>query len=330
MESRSKILVTGANGLLGMNTVLELLNQGFLVKAFVRDPKNCLRINHDNLEYFVGDITTVENLEKAMIESQFVIHIAALVDPKLVDYEVFHRVNVQATKYVVEAAIKCKVKKLIYVSTSNVFGYGSIDDLGNELKPMMAPFNKMHYAISKFHAQQYVLSKSDLLEVTVVNPTFMIGAYDSKPSSGRIIQNCLYNRLVLCPSGGKNFICVKDVSRGIVNAMQFGLTGECYVLANENLSFYEFYKKVRSHVKTSFRIVKLPNWLLHAIGYVGSLIRLLRIKTSISIENVRTLSVNNYYSNDKARAELFMKFTPIDEGIHDAVVWFERKNKVDK
>ena len=42
----------------------------------------------------------------------------------------------------------------------------------------------------------------------------MIGAFDTKPSSGRIILFGLKIRLVVCPPGGKNFVHVKDVSKG--------------------------------------------------------------------------------------------------------------------
>ena len=322
MEINGKVLVTGANGLLGTNTVLELLEQGFLVKAFVRNRKYTPNFNHANLKFFIGDITCIDDLENAMSDCQFAIHIAALVDPKLRLYDTFHKVNIEGTKNVMNVAIKHNIKKVIYVSTANAFGWGAKEDLGNELIGMKPPFSKIPYAITKYRAQHYVLSKSNEMNVIVVNPTFIIGANDSKPSSGRIILNCLRNRFVFCPPGGKNFVCAKDVSRGIINAMRYGKNGEAYILANENLSFYEFFVKVRSHTKNNFRIIKVPYWSIKIIGYFGSLLRFLGIETPISIENIESLCISSFYSNKKARTELSVNFTSIDNGIKDAVAWF--------
>ena len=49
-----------------------------------------------------------------------------------------------------------------------------------------------------------------------VCPTFMIGAWDSRPSSGRIILLCYGRRVMFHPLGGKNFVAAGDVARGIV------------------------------------------------------------------------------------------------------------------
>jgi uncharacterized protein YbjT (DUF2867 family) len=43
MDKHSKILVLGANSLLGTNTIVELLNQGYLVKGFLRNKYKCSR-----------------------------------------------------------------------------------------------------------------------------------------------------------------------------------------------------------------------------------------------------------------------------------------------
>ncbi|WP_242085615.1 NAD-dependent epimerase/dehydratase family protein [Aestuariivivens sediminis] len=326
MISKSKVLVTGANGLLGTNTVLDLIKQGFLVRAFIRHKRHISRFNHSNVEFCIGNIVNIETLERAMLGCQYVIHIAALIDPKHLDYDEFELVNVTGTKNVIQVAKNLGIKKVIYVSTANAFGFGSKCDLGNEQKPIRPPFNKMPYAMSKLMGQEFVLSQSHEMDITVVNPTFMIGAYDSKPSSGRIILSCLRSRVVFCPPGGKNFVCVTDVSKGIINAMKYGKRGEAYLLANENLSFFEFYKKVRFHSKKSFLIVRLPKWVVLAVGYIGSALRTLRIKTPISKANTGALCINNFYSNSKAQTQIHLTFNSIDIGIQEALAWFSEKN----
>ena len=330
LNSQFKVLVTGANGLLGANTILDLLEQGFLVRGFIRTLNSRTALKHPNLEYAFGDIMHAESIKKAMKGCQYVIHIAALTDPKISDYQTFEKVNVIGTKNVIKMAREFEILKFVYVSTANVFGYGSKNDLGNERKEMQSPFNKMAYAKSKQLGQQFVLSQSDAMDITVVNPTFMIGPYDSKPSSGRIILNCLNKQFVFCPPGGKNFVCVKDVSGGIVNALRFGKRGEAYLLCNENLSFFEFYKKVRLHSKQAFVIIKLPRWVILGMGYFGNIARFIGIETAISISNTRAVCINNFYDNRKAREELRLSFNPIDTGIKEAIDWFEKSNSKNK
>ena len=52
--------------------------------------------------------------------------------------------------------------------------------------------------------------------------------------------------------------------------------------------------------------------------------RLLSIRTQLSIENMKILCIDNYYSNKKAKMELKIKFSPIEDGINEAVDWFSR------
>ena len=158
-----------------------------------------------------------------------------------------------------------------------------------------------------------------------MNPTFMIGPYDTKPSSGKIVLMGLKNKLVFCPPGGKNFVCVKDVARGIVKAINHGVNGEAYLMANENLSFYQFFKILKKQADKNFTIIKIPKGILLFVGFCGSMLRYLNIKTNFSSENMKALCINNYYSNSKAKTNLGMVFNPISKGIKESVLWFRFK-----
>jgi nucleoside-diphosphate-sugar epimerase len=68
----------------------------------------------------------------------------------------------------------------------------------------------------------------------------------------------LKNKIIFCPPGGNNFVCDKDVARGIIKALKKGVNGESYLLANENMSFLEFFKILKSQVTNKFYIVKAP------------------------------------------------------------------------
>jgi len=319
------ILVTGANGFLGSNTINELLIHGYYVKGFLRDSNKYYGEVSNNLELIEGDIKNVNDLNTALFNCDCVIHTAAITDQNLLNYDDYYEVNVKGVINVTKAAIKNKVNRIIYVSTANEFGYGSLENLGDETREMSYPFNKLFYSKSKKAAHDFLLTKLSQIEVIIVNPTFMIGAYDTKPSSGKIVLMGLRNRFVICPSGGKNFVWVKDVSIGIINAMKNGINGEAYLLANENLNFYDFFNLLRENTENNFKIIRLPNSLLMLLGQTGSILRKFGVRTNFSMESMKALSVNNYYSNEKAKRELRIDFQPIEYGIKEAVSWFLKK-----
>jgi len=324
MNAETNVFVTGANGLLGCNTIIELLKCGFHVKGLLRSRGKYNSIKHENLELIEGDITNKEYLDEVLFNCEYVIHLAAITDQNLLNYNLYEEINVIGTKNILLAAIKNKVRRIIYVSTANVFGFGPLNNLGDETKKMKHPFDKSFYANSKKEGQDFALSKINEIEVVIVNPTFMIGPYGSRPSSGKIILMGLKNPYVFCPPGGKNFVCAKDVAKGIIRAMKYGVNGEAYLLANENITFCNFFKLLRRNTKNNFLIIHVPKYALLLLGYIGNLIRSIGIKTNFSDVNMKALCINNYYSNNKAKKQFEINFNPIEEGIIEAIEWYSK------
>ncbi|SFB83746.1 Nucleoside-diphosphate-sugar epimerase [Parapedobacter composti] len=318
------VLVTGANGLLATNTIVNLLARGYGVKGLIRNAKKFLLPPHDNLELVPGDITDMASLDRATTGCEYIIHCAATTDQNLLKYADYHRINVVGTENIIQAALKNGIKKIVYVSTANTFGYGTLQQPGNETTPMRPPFSNAWYAKSKWEGEKKVLAAQDRLEVTVVNPTFMIGAYDGKPSSGAIIQMGYGKRVVFHPPGGKNFVNVSDAAIGVVNALEQGRNGEAYLLAGDNLSYRDFFRLLGRQTGGRPVLITVPKAVLLAAGYVGDLLRAVGVRTALSSVNMKILCVKNYYSNDKARSELAITFHPISQGIDSAVNWFRK------
>ena len=60
------------------------------------------------------------------------------------------------------------------------------------------------------------------LRAVIVNPTFMVGPFDSKPGFGVIILAVYHERIPGCAVGGRNYVHVRDVAAGIVIAQSAG------------------------------------------------------------------------------------------------------------
>ena len=102
-----------------------------------------------------------------------------------------------------------------------------------------------------------------------------------------------------------------------------GRNGEKYLLANENLTYVEFFKKLNRVANQDSTLIRIPGPVLMIGGYLGDLLRMLRIKTSLSSTNMKILCVNNYYSNAKSKRELEIEYKPVDLSIRDALDYFK-------
>lgn len=320
-----KVCVTGATGLLGTNVIIKLLQNGYSVIALVRKKSSWLGEENENLKLMEIDLSS--DLSLLLKEIDLVIHIAAETRQNLISYDEYRKVNYEATVNLFTHAELMNVKKFLFVSTANTLGYGNTTFRENEQAPQLYPFTHSMYAQSKLEAEEYLLKNRKNTEVVIVNPTFMIGAYDSKPSSGKIIFWAWKKNLVFYPKGGKNFVHAEDAANGVLNAIEKGRNGEKYLLANENLSYKEFFKKINRITHQNPVMIAIPNGLLSFLGLIGEGLRKLKIKTNLNTSNMKALQIYNYYSNQKSVNELGLHYQSLDKAIEDAIQYFDQNNK---
>jgi len=320
-----KVCVTGATGLLGTNVIIKLLQNGYSVIALVRKKSSWLGEENENLKLVEVDLSS--DLSLLLKEIDLIIHIAAETRQNLISYDEYRKVNFETTVNLFTHAESMTVKKFLFVSTANTLGYGNTTFRGNEEAPQLYPFTHSMYAQSKLEAEEYLLKNRKNTEVVIVNPTFMIGAYDSKPSSGKIIFWAWKKNLVFYPKGGKNFVHAEDAANGVLNAIEKGRNGEKYLLASENLSYKEFFKKINRITHQNPVMIAIPNGLLSFLGLIGEGLRKLKIKTNLSTPNMKALQICNYYSNQKSVNELGLHYQSVDKAIEDAIQYFDQNNK---
>jgi len=317
-----RIFITGITGLLGTNLANALLDLDYEVTAIIRNPDKYIGKRTGNLNLVQMDLWG--DYDKYLKETDIVVHIAAETRTYLIKYTDYERTNYDATIRLFEKAKEQKVAQFIFISTANTIGYGSLKALGNETKKIQKPFTKLFYAQSKLQAEKYLLTQNKEIQIKILNPTFMIGAYDSKPSSGKIILMGLKKRIVFYPPGGKNFVPVKDVVNAIINAFHKGTSGEKYLIAGTNLSYKTFFKELRSISNQKQILVPIPKFLLLTVGTFGSFMRKLNIETSLSSSNMKTLCVKNYYTNQKSIQELNVQYSSLNNAIKEAADYLER------
>ena len=324
-----KVLITGGNGFLGANLVRTLCQQNYLVNILVREGADLKALERCQLNIIPGNITEEKDVVSAVEGCHYVIHAASITDQSGIAFEQYEAINVTATKHIVQACLQHKVEKLIYVSTANTIGPGSFKEPGTELNGFSYFKANSGYINTKYLAQQFVLEQvlRNKLPAVVVNPTFMIGPYDSKPSSGKIILYGLNKKILFYPPGGKNFVHIEDVCRGIINAIAIGKPGECYLLAGENLSYKDFFSALNKISSQHPVMIKIPRFVLKTGACFSSLTGLLNHKSrQLNPSSAYMLCCYNYYTGEKSERELKLQYQPINKAIAQAYDWFH-KNK---
>ncbi|MFA7272671.1 MAG: NAD-dependent epimerase/dehydratase family protein [Crocinitomicaceae bacterium] len=320
-----KVLVTGPDGLLGSNLVRELLSRAYEVTGFCEAGKASPTIEGLRMKKIYGNLLNEADLLDAAFGMDVVIHCAANTSMFPARQTVVNRVNIEGTANVVKACQKNKVKRMIYVGTANSFASGNLQKLGSECNHYEAGRYGLDYMDSKYQAQQNVLKKvqDEDFDAVIVNPTFMIGPYDSRPTSGAMILGVYGKKIPGYTVGGKNFVAAKDAAVAIVNAITKGKKGECYILGNENLTFKEAFDKIAKITGVSPLKLKIPKTVCTLYGQFNSRVAtILKIQPKVTKELAILSNEMHYYSAEKARKELEMPQTPIDTAIKECYDWF--------
>ncbi len=323
----SKVLVTGASGLLGANIVCQLSQRGYDIRILVRPTSNLKAIEDCTVEKTTGDITIKSDLERAVKGCDYVIHAAALTAQVDATFDRFWQVNVEATENLVEVARQAGIRRFIYVSTANCFTPGPLENPGTEEGGFMPWLVRSHYAYTKFAAQLTVLNeyRNTGFPALVVAPTFLIGPRDTKPSSGRMILYVHGRRLVFYTRGGKSFADVEKVARAVVNALERGRLGEVYLLAGSNMPYLDFFRIIAEVEGRSKIYVRIPDFFMTAAaGVLTFLGNVLGRKFEFDIMNKRLLSLDNYFCHKKAMQELGYEPTVIREAVGKSIDWFKQ------
>jgi len=244
MELKSKrILVVGGAGLIGSH-IVDQLTQTDVAEIIIYD--NFFRGRQDNLrEAFKdprvslyphgGDILHTDILEKAMEGIDGVFHLAALWLLQCHEYpRSAFDVNMRGTFNVIEAAIKQKVKRVIYSSSASVYG----DALEIPMTEDHPYNNFTFYGATKIAGEhmfkslgrRYGLDWVGLRYMNVYGPR-----QDYKGAYIAVMMKILDNieqgiPPVVYGDGSQqyDFIDVTDIARANVKAMQASVTGKNY------------------------------------------------------------------------------------------------------
>jgi dihydroflavonol-4-reductase len=250
-----------------------------------------------------------------------VIHAAAYVHWGWSGVDLHRATNVTGTRNVCRAALDAGAR-MVHVSTVDTLGVGdwkhpADEDTSGGSVP--AP-----YVLSKREAEAEVLEHVRRgLFAPIVNPAFMLGPWDWKPSSGRLLVAAGTRFTPMVPRGGNNFCDVRDVVQGILAAAERGQTGRRYILGGDNLTYLEAWRmfaEVTGGRCPWMRMGPVMHMIVGRLGDVWGWIS--GREPDVNSAALASASLPHCYSSARAEQELQYHHRPAREAAEAAWAWF--------
>lgn len=332
-NSNDVAAVSGATGFIGSAVVRELLAQGWKVRALVEP--GAATTNLDGLpdvELVAVDVNDRAGILKALEGARHFFHLAAIYKIWSRNPEAIWRVNLEGTVTSLLAAKEAGVERVVYTSSIAAVGLGPGQTPADEATEWNIGDIANDYIASKHQAERVALRMAEAgMPIVVVNPAFPFGTGDIGPTpTGQIILNLMAGKVPAVGEGGFCAIDVDDVAKAEVAAATKGRIGERYILGNHNVSLREFFALVADVAGTKAPKLPLPSFLARttALGmefWSDHVSKETPMATKKSVEYMQRYA---YFDGTKARRELGMPETPLQESVEKAVEYFRRRGMV--
>lgn len=237
-----KYLVTGGAGFIGSNLVDRLLNNGHdvvVVDNFndyydVNIKEKNVRPNLSNPNYILYrvDIENKNEIAKIFIEHKFdaVIHLAARagVRPSLEKPMNYVKTNIIGTVNILECMRECGVKKLVFASSSSVYGNCSATEFSEDLK-VTEPISP--YAATKSACEQLCYTWHHLYGINIVALRFFtVYGPRQRPDLAihKFVQRIVAGKPIQMYGDGttkRDYTYIDDIIDGICAAVDYDKTG---------------------------------------------------------------------------------------------------------
>lgn len=281
------ILITGGLGFIGshiVNTLLENNNIVILDNLTTGNINNLNNPDNENLKIVKEDIRNI-NLDDLTSDIDYVFHLAAMASvPLSIDKPVeCSDINLNATIKLLESCVKNDVEKIIFSSSSSVYG----PNKNMPLKESEQPMPKSPYAASKASCELYLKAFNDSygLNYTALRYFNVFGPGQDKNSQyAAVIPNFISSILEgvqpeIYGDGEqtRDFVYVKDVVKANIIAAESDYNGIVNVASGEKLSVNQLYEIIKTTLNSDLEPEYLPERqgdIKHSLADVSNMIKI--------------------------------------------------------
>jgi dihydroflavonol-4-reductase len=317
-------LLTGATGFVGANVARRLVERGDRVRCVIRKPNAA--IEGLPLELLNVGFDDPEALARAADGCTGIFHVAGGFFPGPGGAEQMRKIHVDATNALFDAAERAPVPRVLVCSSSVTVGFGPRESPGDEDTPYDA--DRIYgtrgalrsYHDTKVESERIAFARGGV----VVNPDYVLGEWDVKPTSGQLLVSAAKGLVPVYPQGGKCFIDGWDCADGHLLAMEKGQPGRRYLLGNWNASYKEFLDLCCAVSGRRKPLLPVPRVAMRAAGFAGSLLQRIDEHRFSGLDGRVLLAMQQYRyrSGRRSQQELGVPQTPLETTVERAWRWF--------
>jgi nucleoside-diphosphate-sugar epimerase len=303
-----RVFLTGSTGFIGRHVAVRLTGMGFDITCLVR--KSNVFSDSPNIKVVEADLQAIGDRQRAydlVRGHDYVIHGAAIRGEQSLPWAEYYRVNVDATRSLLEASLRAGVRRFVFLSSVGVMGTRPRQLPASEEAPY-APDGKYHR--SKMLAEQQVLDFSrNGLHTIAIRPSVTYGPYDNGffLRAGRIVSRGFFPLV----GGGRNLIHLTYID-GLVDAVVKALDapvnpGGVYIIADsEPVSFKSLAELIAGALKCRVRYMNIPSPAMAILGarLYDALMMPIKHDGSPLSSSTKILSLPWYYDCSRAVTEL--------------------------
>jgi dihydroflavonol-4-reductase len=211
---------------------------------------------------------------------------------------------------------------MVHVSSVNALGLGLLDKPATEETALPGEI-LCPYVVTKRAGEEAVQKEIELgLSAVIVHPGFMLGPWDWKPSSGKMLLE-VARFAPLAPTGAFSVADARDVAAAIVTAAKSSSASGKYILGGHNLTYMESWRKFAAAAGKRgprFRAGPFNRWVGALAGDLWG--RVSGREPNLNTAGMRMSCQQHCFSSAKAEKDLMYGIRPLEEIITDAWNWF--------
>ncbi len=323
-----KVLVTGAAGFAGGVLVSKLIDQGYRVRVFVRNPSRLIKASlSKEMDVVVGDITDESAVLQAVKGVDTVFHIAALFRQAGVSDAMYWDVNVGGTENLLNSSLKLGVKRFIHCSTVGVHGHiaGNPADENHCFSPGDI------YQVTKLEGEKRAIQfyRKTGFPVSVVRPGPIYG-----PGDLRLLKLFKLASRRITPILGNgnikfNMVYVEDLADAFILASkEEKAIGEVFIAAGpDNPSLNEIVDMIAEIMERPKSKIHLPARPFQIMGFLCEKFCIpLKIEPPIYRRRVDFFTKSRAF--DISKAKEILGYRPkvfIRDGLERTIRWYREK-----